>query len=140
MSPRPTPDHHPVPFLAKRAVRALRTDGSDQHQLVSTLLKPIGGLSVWPSAQYLVAPPESFKPQPQIPAGHGLLAISNQKNNDEMTFTIDNKEHKIRPYQVWMLPLKPGHYTWTASWPGKNSRTGIADISLGQVAYPVVER
>jgi hypothetical protein len=69
-----------------------------------------------------------------------LLAISNQKNNDEMTFTIDNLEHKIGPYQVRMLPLRPGHYTWTASWPGKNSRTGIADIALGQVAYPLIER
>jgi hypothetical protein len=68
------------------------------------------------------------------------LSFSNQKNNDVMTFTIDNKEHKIGPYQIWTLPLKPGHYTWTASWPGKNSRPGIANIALGQVAYPVVER
>jgi hypothetical protein len=57
-----------------------------------------------------------------------------------MTFTIDNTEHKVAPYQVRTLPLKPGRYTWTASWPAKVSRTGLADIALGQVAYPVVER
>jgi hypothetical protein len=87
-----------------------------------------------------VAEPPPPQPQIEIPAGHGLLAISNQKNNDVMTFTIDNKEHKIGPYQIRMLPLRPGHYTWTASWPGKNSRTGIADVAVGQIAYPVVER
>ena len=57
-----------------------------------------------------------------------------------MTFTIDNVEHKIGPFRYQTIPLKPGHYTWTASWPGKVSRTGLADIALGQVAYPVVER
>ncbi len=90
------------------------------------------------STDTLMVPPAP--PKPPMPAGHGLLAISNQRNNDEMTFTIDNTEHKIGPYQLKMLPLKPGHYTWTASWPGKNSRTGIADIAAGQVSNPVVER
>lgn len=80
------------------------------------------------------------KPKVQVPAGQGVLVVSNLQNNDEMTFTIDNVEHKIPPYQYRTLPFAPGHYTWTASWPGKNSRTGIADIVLGQVSYPVVER
>ena len=66
--------------------------------------------------------------------------VSNLKNNDEMTFTIDNVEHKVGPFRYQTIPLSPGHYTWTASWPGKTSRTGIADIALGQVAYPVIER
>ena len=57
-----------------------------------------------------------------------------------MTFTINNKEYKVRPYGYRNVPLPPGHYTWTASWPAKVSRTGIADITIGQVSYPVVER
>lgn len=120
---------------------AMDSNGADERLLVNTPAQPDwqpDPLAVSTNVQ--VVTPEPPKPQPQIPAGHGLLAISNQKNNDEMTFTIDNKEHKIKPYQLWMLPLKPGRYTWTASWPGKISRTGIADIALGQVAYPVVER
>ena len=66
--------------------------------------------------------------------------VSNVGNNDEMTFTIDNVEHKIGPFRYKTIPLAPGHYTWTASWPAKVSRTGIADITIGQVAYPIVER
>lgn len=84
------------------------------------------------------APPP--KPRVQVPPGKGVLVVSNLKNNDEMTFTIDNFEHKIPPFTYRTLPLNPGHYTWTASWPGKNSRSGIADVALGQAAYPVVER
>ncbi|MCK6626250.1 MAG: hypothetical protein L6R45_13880 [Anaerolineae bacterium] len=119
----------------------MNSDGSNQRLLITTPAQTDwqpDPLAV--STDVLIVTPDPPKPQPQIPAGYGLLAISNQKNNDEMTFTIDNKEHKIGPYQVWMLPLKPGHYTWTASWPGKSSRTGIADITLGQVSNPVVER
>jgi dipeptidyl aminopeptidase/acylaminoacyl peptidase len=144
VAPAWTPDNRLL-FRSLRdgqwAIYAMNMDGSNQSRLVTTPSEAgwqPDRLAV--STNVLVVTPEPPKPQPQIPAGHGLLAISNQKNNDEMTFTIDNKEHKIRPYQLWMLPLRPGHYTWTASWPGKNSRTGIADITLGQVAYPVVER
>jgi TolB protein len=144
VSPAWTPDHRLV-FRSLRAgqwgLYVMNADGSDQHQLISTPAQvdwQPDRLAV--STNVLVAPPAPAKPQPQIPSGQGLLAISNQKNNDEMTFTINNKEHKIGPYQVWMLPLRPGHYTWTASWPGKNSRTGIADVALGQVVYPVIER
>jgi Tol biopolymer transport system component len=144
VSPAWTPDRRLL-FRSLRdgqwGIYVMNTDGSDQRSLVSTPAE-VGWqpdrLAV--STDVLVVTPEPPKPQPQIPAGHGLLVISNQKNNDEMTFTIDNTENKIGPYQVWMLPLKPGHYTWTASWPGKNSRTGIADIVLGQVVNPVVER
>ena len=123
------------------AIYSMNADGSDQRQLINTPAQPDwqpDRLAV--STDILVVTPEPPQPQPQIPPGQGLLAISNQKNNDEMTFTIDNKEHKIGPYQVKMLPLNPGHYTWTASWPGKNSHTGIADIAVGQVASPVIER
>lgn len=144
VSPAWTPDGRLV-FRSLRegqwGLYSMNSDGSDQRILIDTPAQPDwqpDPLAV--STDILVVTPEPPKPQPQIPAGHGLLAISNQKNNDEMTFTIDNKEHKIGPYQLWMLPLKPGRYTWTASWPGKTSRTGIADIALGQVAYPVVER
>jgi hypothetical protein len=144
VSPAWTPDHRLV-FRSLRTgqwgIYVMSADGSDQHSLISTPApadwQP-DRLAV--STNILVVPPAPAKPQPQIPAGQGLLAISNQKNNDVMTFTIDGKENKIGPYQVWMLPLRPGHYTWTASWPGKNSRTGVADVALGQVVYPVVER
>lgn len=144
VSPAWTPDNRLL-FRSQRdgqwGIYTMNANGSDQRLLVTTPSEAgwqPDHLAV--STNVLVVTPELSRPQPQIPAGHGLLAISNQKNNDEMTFTIDNKEHKIGPYQIWMLPLKPGHYTWTASWPGKNSRTGIADIALGQVTYPVVER
>jgi hypothetical protein len=144
ISPAWTPDHRLV-FLSLRDgqwhIYLMNADGSDKRQLVST-----GSAPEWQpdrlavSTDVLVGEPPPPRPQLQIPAGHGLLAISNRANNDEMTFTIDNVEHKIGPFQLRMLPLKPGRYTWTASWPAKISRTGIADIGLGQVAYPVVER
>lgn len=144
VAPAWTPDNRLL-FRSLRdgqwAIYAMNIDGSDQHQLITTPAEANwqpDRLAV--STNVLVVTPEPPKAQPQIPAGRGLLAVSNQKNNDEMTFTIDNQEHKIGPYQIRMLPLKPGHYTWTASWPGKNSHTGIADIALGQVAYPVIER
>jgi TolB protein len=142
VSPAWTPDQRLV-FRSLRdggwGLYLMNADGSEQRHLISTPAptdwQP-DRLAV--STDVLVAEP----PQPpvQIPAGHGLLAISNRKNPDEMTFTINNIEHKIGPYQLRLLPLRPGHYTWTASWPGKHSRNGIADIALGQVAYPVVER
>jgi TolB protein len=90
----------------------------------------------------VVEPTPTPKPQPsvQVPPGQGILIVSNAGNRDEMTFTINNKEHKVPPYGYRNVPLPPGHYTWTASWPAKVSRTGIADITLGQVSYPVVER
>jgi hypothetical protein len=144
ISPAWTPDARLV-FRSLRDgqwdIYTMNADGSGQRHLVSTASPPEwqpDRLAV--STDVLVGEPPSPRPQIQIPAGHGLLAVSNQANNDEMTFTIDNVEHKIGPYQVRTLPLKPGHYTWTASWPGKISRTGIASIALGQVAYPVVER
>lgn len=89
-----------------------------------------------------VEPTPTPKPQPsvQIPAGRGVLVVSNAGNSDEMTFTINNSEHKVPPYGYRNIPLPPGRYTWTASWPAKVSRTGIADIAIGQIAYPVVER
>jgi hypothetical protein len=144
VSPAWGPDNHLL-FQALRAgqwnIYSINADGSAERQLVST-----SSPTEWQpdrlavSTAVLVADPPAPGSQVQVPAGRGLLAVSNQVNNDEMTFTIDNVEHKIGPYQLRMLPLKPGRYTWTASWPGKNSRTGSADISLGQVAYPVVER
>ncbi len=144
VSPAWTPDHHLV-FRSWRdgqwSLYLMNPDGSSQRQLISTPSPPDwqpDRLAV--STDVLVAELPPPQPQIEIPAGHGMLGISNQKNNDVMTFTIDNKEHKIGPYQVRMLPLRPGHYTWTASWPGKNSRTGIADVAVGQIAYPVVER
>ena len=85
-------------------------------------------------------PPPPPKPRVQVPPGMGMLLVSNLKNPDEMTFTINNIEHKVGPFRYNTIPLPPGHYTWTASWPAKVSRTGIADVALGQVAYPVVER
>jgi TolB protein len=90
----------------------------------------------------LIEPTPTPKPQPSvnIPAGQGVLVVSNVENNDEMTFTINNKEYKIPPHQYRTLPFPPGRYTWTASWPAKVSRTGIADIAVGQVSYPQVER
>jgi dipeptidyl aminopeptidase/acylaminoacyl peptidase len=144
VSPAWTPDHRLV-FHSLRdgrwSIYTMNADASDEHQLVSTDSPPEwqpGRLAV--STNVLVVEPPPPQPQIQIPAGHGLLAVSNQKNNDEMTFTIDNIEHKIGPYQLRLLPLRPGHYTWTASWPGKISRTGLADIVVGQIAYPLVER
>jgi TolB protein len=144
VSPAWTPDHRLI-FRSLRdgqwSLYTMNADGSDERQLLNTNSPPEwqpDRLAV--STDALVGEPPPPQPQIQIPAGHGLLAVSNRENNDEMTFTIDNIEHKIGPYQLRLLPLRPGHYTWTASWPGKNSRTGIADIGLGQVAYPVVER
>lgn len=144
VSPAWTPDHRLI-FRSLRAgqwgLYLMNADGSGERKLVATDDPP-----EWQpdrpavSPDVRVADPPPPEPQLQIPAGHGLLAISNRANNDEMTFTIDNVEHKIGPFQVRFLPLRPGRYTWTASWPGKTSRTGFADIGLGQVAYPVVER
>jgi Tol biopolymer transport system component len=144
ITPAWTPDHGLI-FRSLRAgqwgLYTMNADGSGQRQLLAADSPPgrqPDRLAV--STDILVAEPPPPRPQLQIPAGHGLLAVSNQANNLEMTFTIANVEHKIGPYQLRMLPLEPGRYTWTASWPGETSRTGIADIGLGQVAYPVVER
>jgi Tol biopolymer transport system component len=143
-TPAWTPDGRLV-FRSQRdgewGLYVMNADGSDPQPLASTPSAPD-----WQPDRLAVStdtvPAELIpaKPKVQIPAGHGMLVISNQKNNDEMTFTIDNQEHKIGPYQFKFLALRPGHYTWTASWPGKTSRTGIADLANGQVAYPVVER
>jgi hypothetical protein len=144
LAPAWTPDQRVLFWSFRKeqwGIYSIRADGSDERLLLATTSPPAWQperLAV--STNLQVVEPAPPKPQVQIPVGHGMLAISNQKNKDEMTFTIDNKEHKIGPYQLRMLPLKPGHYTWTASWPGKNSRTGIADIALGQIVYPVVER
>ncbi len=144
VSPAWTPDQR-ILFYSQRggrwAIYSMNPDGSDQRLVLDTPSQAgwqPDRLAVSTNVQ--ITPPGPPKPQIQIPPGRGLLAVSNQKNNDEMTFTIDNIEHKIKPYQLKMIPLKPGHYTWTASWPGKNSRTGIADIVPGQIASPVVER
>jgi hypothetical protein len=146
-SPAWAPDNHLL-FRSLRAgqwgIYSMNADGSDRRLLLEidaeTSWQP-DRLSV-SSAVELVEPTPTPEPgsKVQIPPGQGILVISNQRNNDEMTFTIDNVEHKISPYRVKMLPLRPGHYTWTASWPGKTSRTGIADITVGRVSYPVVER
>lgn len=143
-TPTWTPDQRLV-FRSRRGgewgLYVMNADGSDQRRLITTPSPPDwqpDRLAV--SSDVLLVEPAPPKPPVQIPAGHGLLVISNQKNNDEMTFTIAGQEHKIGPFQIRTLPLRPGHYTWTASWPGKNSRSGVADIVAGQVAYPVVER
>ena len=118
-------------------------DGSNQQQLLETTSRADwepDRLAVSTNIQRIESAPSAQKPRVQIPSGQGVLVVSNVKNNDEMTFTIDNAEHKIGPFRYKTIALKPGHYTWTASWPGKVSRTGIADIAVGQVAYPVVER
>ncbi len=123
----------------------MEADGSNQRLLIEQPLAPADWspdqLAVSPAVK-LVEPPPPPTPNPrvQIPPGHGLLVVSNLKNNDEMTFTINNIEYKIGPFRYKTISLPPGHYTWTASWPGKTSRTGIADLVLGQVAYPVIER
>ena len=125
-------------------IYVMEANGANQQLLLKTAApadwEP-DRLAVSPNVT-LVEPPPPPAPNPrvQVPAGRGLLVVSNLKNNNEMTFTIDNVEHKIGPFRYQTIPLKPGHYTWTASWPGKVSRTGLADIALGQVAYPVVER
>lgn len=147
VSPAWTPDNRLL-FRSLRdgrwGIYVMEADGSNQELLVETEVQ-----ADWPPDRPAASndvtiieptPTPVPKPKVQVPAGQGVLIVSNLRNNDEMTFTIDNFEHKIPPYQYRALPLNPGHYTWTASWPGKNSRTGIADIALGQVAYPVVER
>ena len=122
----------------------MNADGSGQRQLLETLA-PLDWQPDPPaiSPDFVLTeptPPPPPKPKVQVPAGMGILVVSNTRNNDEMTFTIDNKEHKIGPYRYATLPLNPGNYTWTASWPAKVSRTGVANIILGQVSYPVLER
>ncbi|MDH3674085.1 MAG: hypothetical protein OES12_01210, partial [Anaerolineae bacterium] len=146
-SPAWTPDNRLL-FRSLRSgqwgIYVMDADGENQRLLLDTpseLTWQPDGLAVTSDVTWLeAAPPPVPKPRVQVPAGRGLLVVSNRQNNDEMTFTIDNTEHKVAPYQVRTLPLKPGQYTWTASWPAKVSRTGLADIALGQVAYPVVER
>jgi Tol biopolymer transport system component len=144
-SPAWTPDNRLL-FRSLRSgqwgIYVMDADGENQRLLLDTpseLTWQPDGLAVTSDVTWLeAAPPPVPKPRVQVPAGRGLLVVSNRQNNDEMTFTIDNTEHKVAPYQVRTLPLKPGQYTWTASWPAKVSRTGLADIALGQVAYPVV--
>ena len=155
LTDQPGPDSSPIwdeagriIFLSQREGRwglyLMNANGSKPRLLVETA----AGSTQPPerpaisSGQRLVEPSPTPPPKPrvQIPAGHGILVVSNRQNNDEMTFTIDNVEHKVAPLQYRTIPLPPGHYTWTASWPGKVSRTGVADIALGQAAYPVVER
>lgn len=147
-APAWTPDHR-ILFRSWRngswGIYEMGVDGSNQQLLIEEPLAPADWqpdrLAVSPAVK-LVQPPPPPTPNPrvQVPAGHGLLVVSNLKNNDEMTFTINNIEHKVGPFRYKTIPLPPGHYTWTASWPGKTSRTGIADLVLGQVAYPVIER
>jgi hypothetical protein len=84
--------------------------------------------------------PLAVKPQIAIPVGQGLLVVSNRKNPDELTFTINTKEIVIAPYQVRNIPLPAGHHLWTASWPSKSGLSGTADIVVGQIAYPIVDR
>ena len=147
VSPAWTPDKRLL-FRSQRAgqwgIYLMEADGSNQELLVEMEAEADwqpDGLAVSSNVAVIEPTPTPVpKPQVQVPAGQGVLIVSNVQNNDEMTFTIDNFEHKIPPYQYRALPFAPGHYTWTASWPGKNSRTGLADIALGQVAYPVVER
>jgi hypothetical protein len=143
-SPAWTPDQHLL-FRSLRdgrwGIYIMNPDGSDQRQLVSPPSLPDwqpDRLAV--SSDVLAAKPPQPRPQIQIPAEYGLLAVSNKATSDELIFTIDNVEHKIGPYQLRMLILRPGHYTWTASWPGQTGRSGFADIAVGQVANPVVER
>jgi Tol biopolymer transport system component len=147
ISPAWTPDNRLVFYSARNgqwAIYIMDAEGANQRQLVEIPWQPSqppGQLAVSPNHR-LVEPTPAPPPKPRVhvPAGHGLLVVSNRQNNDEMTFTIDNVEHKIRPFQVTTLSLRPGHYTWTASWPARVSRTGLADIAEGQVAYPVIER
>jgi TolB protein len=138
ISPAWTPGHRLV-FRSQRdgqwRLYLMNADGSSQRQLVDAAApppEPPDRLAV--SANLRVGEPPPPKPQLQIPAGQGLLAVSNRANNDEMTFTIDNVEHKIGPFELRLLPLNPGRYTWTASWPGKIGRGGIADIDMGLLA------
>lgn len=147
LSPAWTPDNRLL-FRSQRegqwGIYLMAADGSNPELLVETEAKADwqpDGLAVSSNVAVIEPTPTPVpKPQVQVPAGQGVLIVSNVQNNDEMTFTIDNFEHKIPPYQYRSLPLNPGSYTWTASWPGKNSRSGRAEIGLGQVAYPVVER
>jgi Tol biopolymer transport system component len=119
----------------------MAADGNDQQLLIETQADP-----TWQpepaavSTDLLAVEPEPPQPTIAMPPGQGLLIVSNRRNPDEMTFTIHQQEHKIGPYQIRNLPLPPGRHTWTASWPGKVSRNGIADIVAGQISYPIVER
>ena len=146
LSPAWTPDNRLL-FYSLRSGRwgiyIMDADGSNQQQLLETISRADwepDRLAVSTNIKRIEPTPTAQKPRVQIPAGLGVLVVSNVKNNDGMTFTIDNVEHKIGPFRYKTIALKPGRYTWTASWPGKVSRTGIADIAVGQVAYPVVER
>jgi hypothetical protein len=122
----------------------MEVDGSEQRRLLelsSEMEWQPDPLAISTNIQ-AIEPTPTPKPQPsvQVPPGQGILVVSNAGNRDEMTFTINNKEHKVPPYGYRNVPLPPGRYTWTASWPAQVSRTGIADIVIGQVSYPVVER
>jgi Tol biopolymer transport system component len=122
----------------------MEADGSDQRRLLEATSEAsweADPLAVSTDIQ-LIEPTSTPKPQPKVhvPAGRGILVVSNVENNDEMTFTINNQEHKVPPYQYRNISLPPGNYTWTASWPAKVSRTGRANIVIGQVSYPIVER
>lgn len=118
----------------------MNADGSGQRRLASTPSRPD-----WQpdrpavSTDVLLVEPELPKSRIPVPAGQGVLVISNQPNNDEMTFTIADQEHRIPPFEVKILPLAPGQYTWTASWPGKTGRSGSTVIVAGQVSYPVAQ-
>lgn len=147
-APAWTPDNRLL-FRSNRdgrwAIYIMDADGQNPRLLVDAPAPPDGAPPDRPAVGAnirLVEPTPTPPPRPrvQVPPGKGVLVVSNLKNNDEMTFTINNQEHKIPPFQYRALPLDPGHYTWTASWPARVSRTGIADIVAGQVAYPVVER
>jgi len=146
LSPAWSPDNRLLFYSLKSgrwSIYMMDADGSNQQQLLEitsrTDWEP-DRLAVSTNLKRIEPTPSAQKPRVQIPAGLGVLVVSNVKNNDEMTFTINNVEHKIGPFRYKTIALTPGHYTWTASWPGKVSRTGIADIAVGQVAYPVVER
>ncbi len=146
VSPAWTPDNRLLYYSqrsGKWGLYLMDADGSDQQLLLETA-SPADWEPDQPAVSPNILPFDSDslaqKPRVQVPAGRGILVVSNAGNNDEMTFTIDNVEHKIGPFRYKTIPLAPGHYTWTASWPAKVSRTGIADITIGQVAYPIVER
>ena len=121
-------------------------DGANLRRLGDAPLLSAEEETAWqpdrPAVSSNILPVEPPPPKPNIamPPGQGILLVSNRNNNDEMTFTIADHEHKIGPHQVGQIPLPSGQYTWTASWPGKESRNGRADIRAGEIAYPVIER